>query len=225
MALQLLDAGWSILRVPDLRVYHDTQFKHHHTKAVNSAHIRNTALLAYLRYPWRKFSFGYTSSAESRRLRGTCGTIPRNRRRTTNYSGGSLALPQVAAARAPCDDSASRSLSRSTLRFPGTSPKSVNEGATTAGSSNFTAADITVIIPTWRRHESLQRAISETLNCRPAPAEVLVHVDPGDDETERSLKPRFPQGVRWFSQRCHARAGRRTKPARPRSQDAASGHV
>ena len=58
MALQLLDAGWRILRVPALRVYHDSQTDHQNNAAVNAAHIRNTALLAFLRYPIRYWPLG-----------------------------------------------------------------------------------------------------------------------------------------------------------------------
>ena len=51
VALQILDKGWQIIEVPDLQVFHDTQLEHHASPEVNAAHIANTALLAYLRYP------------------------------------------------------------------------------------------------------------------------------------------------------------------------------
>lgn len=51
VALQLLDAGWSILNVPALRVYHDSDQNHHASPQVNAAHITNIALLTALRYP------------------------------------------------------------------------------------------------------------------------------------------------------------------------------
>jgi len=51
IALQILDHGWQIIEVPFLHVYHDTQLEHHKSVAINSAHISNIALLAYLRYP------------------------------------------------------------------------------------------------------------------------------------------------------------------------------
>ncbi len=50
-ALQLLDSGWSILRVPKLRVFHDSDLNHHASAEVNASHITNAALLAFLRYP------------------------------------------------------------------------------------------------------------------------------------------------------------------------------
>lgn len=51
VALQLLDAGWSILKVSGLRVYHDSDLNHHASLEINAAHITNTALLTFLRYP------------------------------------------------------------------------------------------------------------------------------------------------------------------------------
>lgn len=51
VALQLLEGGWQILEASNLRVYHDTELSHHTNPSINAAHIANTALLAYLRYP------------------------------------------------------------------------------------------------------------------------------------------------------------------------------
>lgn len=51
VALQLMDAGWTILKAPQLRVYHDSELQHHASPEINAAHITNTALLAFLRYP------------------------------------------------------------------------------------------------------------------------------------------------------------------------------
>ncbi len=44
-------------------------------------------------------------------------------------------------------------------------------------------APVSVIIPTWRRLDCLQKTIQELEECSPAPAEILVHVDAGDDQT------------------------------------------
>jgi len=51
VALQLRDRGWKILAAPELRVFHDADLGHHQSPAINAAHITNTALLAFLRYP------------------------------------------------------------------------------------------------------------------------------------------------------------------------------
>lgn len=51
VSLQLLDAGWAILKVTRLRVFHDTDLHHHTSAEINASHITNTALLAFLRYP------------------------------------------------------------------------------------------------------------------------------------------------------------------------------
>ncbi|NEP31272.1 MULTISPECIES: glycosyltransferase [unclassified Moorena] len=58
VALQLLDSGWNILNTASLRVYHDTDLKHHGSVPINAAHIANTALLAYLRYPAQAWPLG-----------------------------------------------------------------------------------------------------------------------------------------------------------------------
>ncbi len=63
LALQFLDAGRELLYAPALRVYHDTRLEHHASEAVNAAHIRNTALLAYLRYPIPYWALGRLASA------------------------------------------------------------------------------------------------------------------------------------------------------------------
>ncbi|MCL5776861.1 glycosyltransferase [Limibaculum sp. FT325] len=51
LALQLADAGWEILRAELLRVRHATSRGHQVSAEITSAHISNTALLAFLRYP------------------------------------------------------------------------------------------------------------------------------------------------------------------------------
>ena len=51
VALRMMDAGWNVYRSRDLRVFHDTALGHHVSVEVNAAHIANTALRAFLRYP------------------------------------------------------------------------------------------------------------------------------------------------------------------------------
>lgn len=59
IALQLLDAGWKIgMTQGHLQVVHACERANHHSDPrINAAHIRNTALLSFLRYPrslwWR----------------------------------------------------------------------------------------------------------------------------------------------------------------------------
>ena len=57
VSLQLLDRGWQILRSDALRVRHRTSRAHQATPEVTSAHISNTALVGYLRYPVVLWSF------------------------------------------------------------------------------------------------------------------------------------------------------------------------
>lgn len=58
--------------------------------------------------------------------------------------------------------------------------------------------NIAAVIPTWRRQEALTRALERILGCRPAPREVLVHVDAGDEDTEQTVAPLFGDKVRWY---------------------------
>ena len=44
-------------------------------------------------------------------------------------------------------------------------------------------APVSAIIPTWRRLDCLQKTLQELEECSPSPAEILVHVDAGDDQT------------------------------------------
>ena len=78
MTLQLINAGWEIRAARHLRVFHacDRQ-QHHSSPGINAAHIRNLALLVFLRYPLRFFPFGMIQvlnrvkfSLRQRRFRG-----------------------------------------------------------------------------------------------------------------------------------------------------------
>jgi hypothetical protein len=51
LSLQLFAAGWDVYEAGDLRVFHDTNLKHHESAAVNVAAITNTGLFAFLHFP------------------------------------------------------------------------------------------------------------------------------------------------------------------------------
>jgi GT2 family glycosyltransferase len=55
---------------------------------------------------------------------------------------------------------------------------------------------ISVLIPTWRRAEQLAGTIHNILSCSPRPAEVIVHIDAGDDVTEPLLSRTFGTEVK-----------------------------
>ena len=55
-----------------------------------------------------------------------------------------------------------------------------------------------VIIPTYRRNNQLAVALQRLFACNPAPAEVLVHVDAGDEETPKLLAAHFSGKVDWM---------------------------
>lgn len=54
------------------------------------------------------------------------------------------------------------------------------------------AADISVVIPTYRRPERLLQTLRELSSCDPSPAEIIVHVDAGDSDTSVVLEQWFP---------------------------------
>lgn len=51
---------------------------------------------------------------------------------------------------------------------------------------------ISVVIPTWQRKKQLSETLAKILVCYPCPAEILVHVDAGDNETTPWLMENFP---------------------------------
>ena len=55
-----------------------------------------------------------------------------------------------------------------------------------------------VIIPTYRRNNQLAVALHRLFDCNPAPAEVLVHVDAGDEETPKLLAGHLAGKVKWI---------------------------
>jgi GT2 family glycosyltransferase len=56
-------------------------------------------------------------------------------------------------------------------------------------------AQITVGIPTYSRGDCVMQPIKRVLACRPAPAEVIVHVDVSDCELETRIQREFPSVI------------------------------
>ena len=63
LALQMVDRGFSIVQIGDLRVRHATNRAHQAKASVTAAHISNTALLAFLRYPIGLWPLGLAQTA------------------------------------------------------------------------------------------------------------------------------------------------------------------
>jgi hypothetical protein len=59
LAIQLFAQGWRVCESGDLRVFHDTDLKHHESREITSGVIANVGLYAFLHYPlvgwWRGF--------------------------------------------------------------------------------------------------------------------------------------------------------------------------
>jgi GT2 family glycosyltransferase len=51
LALQLFVAGWQMMRAEELRVFHDTELKHHRSAEITAGSISNVALYGFLHYP------------------------------------------------------------------------------------------------------------------------------------------------------------------------------
>jgi len=58
ISLQLLNIHGVIAKTSALRVFHETDLERHASRSVNAAHIANTALLIFLRYPLNWFPYG-----------------------------------------------------------------------------------------------------------------------------------------------------------------------
>jgi GT2 family glycosyltransferase len=51
LSLQLFANGWDIYETRDLRVFHDTDLKHHESSEINAGVITNVGLFAFLHFP------------------------------------------------------------------------------------------------------------------------------------------------------------------------------
>jgi GT2 family glycosyltransferase len=57
----------------------------------------------------------------------------------------------------------------------------------------MTPASISIVIPTCNRVDKLLISLQRIIDCKPPPAELLVHVDAGDFETATVVQSEFPQ--------------------------------
>jgi len=51
LSLQMFESHWKILQAQNLRVFHDTELKHHQLPEITAGTIANVALCAFLHYP------------------------------------------------------------------------------------------------------------------------------------------------------------------------------
>jgi GT2 family glycosyltransferase len=58
LAIQLFAQGWKILQAGELRVFHDTELKHHQSSEITANSVANAALFAFLHYPARGWTRG-----------------------------------------------------------------------------------------------------------------------------------------------------------------------
>lgn len=72
-------------------------------------------------------------------------------------------------------------------------------------------AHLSVVIPTYKRTETLQATLQKIESCSPHPAEVVVHIDAGDRSTGPALSENFPQVVKITSEKTQGPGGARNK--------------
>ncbi len=63
LALRYLERGRRVFHVPGLLIYHDTVLSHHASAMVAAMQVANTALMAFLRYPLRRWPLGMAQFA------------------------------------------------------------------------------------------------------------------------------------------------------------------
>jgi GT2 family glycosyltransferase len=63
VSLQLFAAGWRVYEAGDLRVFHDTDLKHHQTAEITSGAIANVGLYVFLHYPLLGWGLGFAQVA------------------------------------------------------------------------------------------------------------------------------------------------------------------
>jgi len=59
LSLQLFGAGWQIYVAGNLRVFHNTELKHHQSPEITSGSIANVGLFAFLHYPFVGWGRGF----------------------------------------------------------------------------------------------------------------------------------------------------------------------
>lgn len=63
LSMQLFAAGWQIFEAGDLRVFHDTELKHHQSPEITAGVIANVGLCAFLNYPVIAWGWGLVQVA------------------------------------------------------------------------------------------------------------------------------------------------------------------
>jgi GT2 family glycosyltransferase len=79
LSMQLFAAGWHIYEATDLRVFHDTDLKHHQSSEINAGVITNVGLFVFLHFPLARWGYGLLQvgnrvvySLRMGRFRGIC---------------------------------------------------------------------------------------------------------------------------------------------------------
>jgi glycosyltransferase involved in cell wall biosynthesis len=65
VSLHLFAAGWKIYDSGELRVFHDTELKHHESSEITSGYVTNVGLFAFLNYPVIGWGWGLLQLANA----------------------------------------------------------------------------------------------------------------------------------------------------------------
>ena len=86
LSLQLFAAGWEIYEAGDLRVFHDTDLKHHQSAEVTSGVIANVGLYAFLHYPTYRLGPRRRAGGQQGSVLHSNGSYPRHLFRHFSYT-------------------------------------------------------------------------------------------------------------------------------------------
>ena len=87
LSLQLFEAGWQIYEAGNLRVFHDTDLKHHQSSEITSGIIANVGLYAFLHYPFIGWGLGLSPVRQQGRLLHSNGPNSRHLLRPFQHTG------------------------------------------------------------------------------------------------------------------------------------------
>ena len=76
---------------------------------------------------------------------------------------------------------------------------------------NKKTVPVSVVIPTYKRVNDLRNTINKILACDPAPSEIIVHIDFGDNESRIMLNSFFPEIITILSESTQGPGGGRNK--------------
>ena len=188
ISLRLLAAGRRILYSGALRVFHDSDLRHHESAAITSASVKNIALLIWLRYPfryWLRGLFQYLNRIRwllvNGRIRGVLRGILKTPRQVMRYS-------QYRKTVLPRDIDAYFELRSHPISIS-TPPM---EDAPSAVQPSDPNSQVTAIVTAHKRIEQTIETLRKIQQCVPPPSEIIVHVDANQTACRDAIAQAYP---------------------------------